>query len=179
MARKIWNSLLYLMIALYLFMMGDLLFRYNVIFDANHTVSRSLNLIPFQTIWAYGSGQYHLRVSFAVSNILGNIVAFIPFGLFLQTLRKRKSFWRGILIVLATAMAVEAIQYGFGLGASDIDDVILNTVGGGLGMLLYRLFRWAFRDEGRTRKAVTVAALALGIPAAYLYFTTVFAHLRL
>ncbi len=177
--RKTMSVLFYVMVAFYLFMLADLFFRYNVIFDANREIRRSCNLIPFQMIWEYASGANHLRSSFAVSNILGNVVVFIPFGLFLQTVRARKTFWRGVLIILFTTVAIEAIQYIFGLGASDIDDVLLNTCGGVIGMLLYRLFRWAFKEEGRTKTAITVTALVIGIPIVILYFTTVFAHLRL
>lgn len=177
--KKMMNVLFYVMVAFYLFMMADLFFRYNLIFDANREIRRSYNLIPFQMIWEYASGSNHLRSSFAVSNILGNVVVFIPFGLFLQTIRKHKTFWKGVLIVLATTVAIEAIQYLFGLGASDIDDVLLNTCGGMVGMLVYRLFRRAFKDEAHTKVAVTVAALVIGVPLVILYFSTVFAHLRL
>lgn len=167
------------MLALYLFIMADLLFRYNVILDVRREMHRSLNLIPFHTIRAYLGGGYPLRGTAVVSNILGNIVVFIPCGLFLQVIRKRKTFWMGVLAVAVAACAVEALQYAFGLGASDIDDVILNTCGGAIGVLLYALFRKLFRNEARTRAAITVAALVVGLPVAYLYFTTVFAHLRL
>jgi glycopeptide antibiotics resistance protein len=179
MVKKIMNFLLYVMIGFYAFMLCDLFFRYNVLFDGNRVVARSLNLVPFQTIWAYVSGSNHLRATFAISNILGNIIAFIPFGLFLQTIRRRKSFWTSVLIIAVTTVTVEAIQYIFGLGASDIDDVILNTFGGLIGIWLYRLFRWVFREEARTKTAITVATVAVGVPIVYLYFTTVFAHMRL
>jgi len=179
MVKKTLNVLFYIMLALYVFMMIDLFFRYNVMFDATRDVSRSLNLVPFKTIWEYASGSNHLRASFAVSNILGNIVVFIPFGLFMQAIRKRKTFWAGMLIILISTVVIEVVQYAFGLGATDIDDVILNTVGGVVGMLVYRLFRIACKNEGRTKTAITVAALVVGVPIVYLYFTTVFAHLRL
>ena len=173
------NVLFYVMVAFYIFMMADLFFRYNVIFDANREITRSYNLVPFQMIWEYASGSNHLRSSFAVSNILGNVVVFIPFGLFLQTIRKRKTFWKGVLIVLMTTVAIEAIQYIFGLGASDIDDVFLNTCGGAIGMMVYRLFCTVFKTEERTKVAITVTSLVIGVPIVILYFTTVFAHLRL
>lgn len=84
-----------------------------------------------------------------------------------------------MLIIAVVAVAIETVQYIFGLGVSDIDDVILNTFGGVLGMLLYKLFRRVWMDESRTKAAVTFAAVVAGVPITYLYFTTVFAHLRL
>lgn len=97
----------------------------------------------------------------------------------MQTIRKRKTFWKGLLIIIVAAVAIEAVQYIFGLSASDIDDAMLNTLGGVLVMQLYKLFRRVFRDGSPTKAAVAIAATVVGLPLAYLCFTAVFAHLRL
>ena len=179
MIRKIISILFYIMAAFYIFLMIDLLFRFNEIFDAHRIISRSYNLIPFKSIWDYVVGNNHVPKSFIADNILGNIVVFIPYGLYLQVIQKRKAFARSLLIVIITSVAIEIIQFIFGLGASDIDDVILNTCGGIIGILLYKFLRKLFKEESRTKTAITVISLVIGIPIIYLYFTTVFNHLRL
>jgi glycopeptide antibiotics resistance protein len=146
MIIKIINLFFYVIAAFYIFLMIDLLFRFNVMFDAHRIVSRSFNLIPFKTIWDYANGNNHVSKSFIADNILGNMVVFIPYGLYLQVIQKRKAFAKSLLIVIITSIAIEMIQFVFGLGASDIDDVILNCCGGII---------------------------------IYLYFITVFNHLRL
>lgn len=117
--------------------------------------------------------------SFVLYNIFGNIVVFIPFGLFLQVIQKRKTFRKSLLIVIITSMAIELMQFISGLGASDIDDVILNTCGGIIGILAYQLFRKVLKEEGRAKTAITILSFLIGTPIIYLYFTTVFGHLRL
>jgi glycopeptide antibiotics resistance protein len=179
MIRKIINLLFYVIAAFYIFLMIDLLFRFNVIFDTHRIISGSYNLIPFKTIWDYASGNYHVSKSFAADNILGNMVVFIPYGLYLQVIQKRKAFAKSLLIVIITSIAIEMIQFAFGLGASDIDDVILNCCGGIIGILVYKLLRKVFKEETRTKTAITVISLVIGIPIIYIYFTTVFNHLSL
>lgn len=179
MKSKIINVLFYVIAAFYVFMLVDLFFRFNVMFEAGRTITRSYNLVPFRTIWEYISGNNQVSQSFVVSNILGNIVVFIPCGLYLQVIQRRRGFLKSLLILVALSVAIESIQYIFGLGASDIDDVLLNTCGGVIGVLLYALLRKIFKADERTKTAITILSVVVGVPIIYLYFTTVFNHLRL
>lgn len=179
MMRKTIDILFYVIAAFYVFMMIDLFFRFNMMFDPNRIISRSYNLIPFQTIWEYAGGSDSMSKSFVLYNIFGNIVVFIPFGLFLQVIKKRKTFRKSLLIVIITSMAIELMQFISGLGASDIDDVLLNSCGGIIGILIYQLFKKGLKEESRTKTAITILSVLLGTPIIYLYFTTVFGHLRL
>jgi len=177
MIRKTTNILFYVIAAFYIFMMIDLFFRFSYMFDADRVITRSYNLIPFKTIWEYASRNNH--VSFADINILGNIVVFIPYGIYLEVIKKRKEFTKSLLTVIITSVTIEIVQFLFGLGACDIDDVLLNCCGGIIGIMGYKLLRKAFKEESRTKTAITVISLIFGIPIIYLYFTTVFNHLRL
>lgn len=182
MIIKIRNILFYVIAAFYIFMMMDLLFRFNYIFDADRIISRSYNLIPFVTIWNYANPSGNMNtslLSFANVNIYGNIAVFIPYGIYLGVIKKRKEVMRSLLVVFITSISIEIIQFVFALGACDIDDVILNCCGGIIGVLGYKLLRKVFKEESRTKTAITVISLIFGIPVIYLYFTTVFNHLRL
>ncbi|MDL2233415.1 VanZ family protein [Ruminococcaceae bacterium OttesenSCG-928-L11] len=169
--------LFYGVAAFYVFMMFDLFFRFSYIFEVDRIVTRSYNLIPFQTIWEYGYRDS--RLSFADVNLYGNVMAFVPYGIYLGVIKKRKEFARGLLVVLATSIAIEAIQFAFGLGACDIDDVILNTLGGALGLVLYRLARKICKGEDRAKTVITAVAFFVGVPIIVWYFATVYNHLRL
>ena len=116
---------------------------------------------------------------FLNANIYGNIAVFIPYGIYVQIIKKNKGFAKSLFVVMITAIAIEAIQLLFGLGACDIDDVILNTIGGIIGIMGYKLLRKIFKREGRTKTAITVISIVIGVPVIGLYFTTVFGHLRL
>ena len=179
MKSKVINILFYVIAAFYAFIMADLLFRFNYIFDPDRIITRSYNLIPFETIMGYIGHGSHVSPSHAASNILGNIVLFIPLGVYIRAIRKRGGFLKSLLTVILTVTVVEIIQFAFGLGAGDIDDVILNSIGGAIGIVAHTLLTKAVKSEERAKVAVAVVSVIVGVPVIYLYFTTVFNHLRL
>lgn len=75
-------------------------------------------------------------------NIAGNVVAFMPFGFLLPRLREKKTniFLAG-LFSFELSLLVEVLQLVFRLGCFDVDDLLLNTVGGILGYVIYLIFR--------------------------------------
>jgi len=100
---------------------------------------RSINLIPFRTIIEYLSLSYNPYA--VMRNILGNIAAFIPMGLLLpMAVKGINSLKRAFSIVLLSTLAIEISQYILGAGTADIDDIILNLLGGIIGFGLYVLF---------------------------------------
>lgn len=64
---------------------------------------------------------------------IGNIVWFVPFGMYLEYGKRVNKFWKILLFGFAFSFLVETLQYVFGTGISEIDDLILNTVGVSLG----------------------------------------------
>ena len=70
--------------------------------------------------------------------MIGNIVVFIPFGYFISRYIGAKRIWQITLITLITSVTIEIVQYNIGR-AMDIDDIILNVIGGIFGFLVYRL----------------------------------------
>jgi glycopeptide antibiotics resistance protein len=96
------------------------------------------NLIPFKTIFInIQSLSWH-----DLSNLVGNIVAFIPFGIFLVLLSKKKgmSFIGAFVRSLSLTLCLECLQVIFSLGIFDVDDLILNTSGGLLGYCAIKLY---------------------------------------
>ena len=79
---------------------------------------------------------------YALENIIGNILLFLPLGMFLPYLfRAFNSIRNLILICLLGSLTIELTQLilrQFGTYRTvDIDDIILNTIGGILGWLIY------------------------------------------
>ena len=103
-----------------------------------------INLTPFHTIFKQLRRlvRFHepwgVRHSFV--NLGGNVLLFVPLGMFLPLLWKRlRKLWR---VLLATAMIialVEAMQVLTLLGRCDVDDVILNVLGAAMGYGVYKL----------------------------------------
>jgi glycopeptide antibiotics resistance protein len=100
-------------------------------------------------------------------------------GVYARAIRKQGKIFKCLITVIITVTAVELIQIAFGLGVCDIDDVLLNSLGGLIGILGYMLFVKTFKGEKRAQTAVTVISVVFGVPVIVLYFTTVFNHLRL
>ncbi len=90
-----------------------------------------MNLVPFSEILRYQVGSKMFNY-----NVLGNIVIFMPFGYLIGEYVNPKKIWPVIITTLFTSIAVEFVQLKVGR-SFDIDDVLLNVVGGILGYLLY------------------------------------------
>ena len=84
---------------------------------------RNINLIPLGDS-AIVNGRIDL------SEILLNIAAFIPYGIYISMLKEDWNFILKALIPCLTSLAYETVQYIFAIGASDITDLIGNTAGG-------------------------------------------------
>ncbi len=70
---------------------------------------------------------------------VGNIVWFIPLGLYLKGIMQVKRTWLIVLIGFAFSLMIESMQYFWGTGISEADDLILNTLGTFIGAMLGRL----------------------------------------
>jgi len=114
-------------------------------------------------------GSANIR-KFAFSNVVGNIVIFIPLGVYLSLLKKNKRVTTNLLFIFLVSLFVEVIQGLLGIGAADIDDIILNCLGGLIGILGYKFLLLILRDEKKVRTAITVLS-AVGLPVIlYLLF---------
>ena len=69
--------------------------------------------------------------------VLANVVFFVPFGIYLRLLTGW--LWRSLAIVAGASLALELLQHLLSVGSFDTTDVIANTAGGLLGLLLARV----------------------------------------
>lgn len=90
-----------------------------------------LNLTPFSEILRYEFGS-----KLFMYNVVGNILIFIPFGYIIGTYVNPKKIWPVIVTTFATSLVVEFVQLKIGR-SFDIDDILLNLIGGIIGYLLY------------------------------------------
>ncbi len=113
------------------FLLDIALFR----FLGNHP---GANLVPFRSIirdWHVGGWPF-------VVNFVGNIVAFVPMGLMPPFIFVRRvRLWHVLVFSLGLSLVIEAGQLYSGRRTPDVDDLILNSLGGCVGYLL----SWARR----------------------------------
>lgn len=109
-------------------------------------IPRVINYVPF--VGMYDIMFNSVDFSVPIRNLGLNILLFIPFGFFLS-FKKQSSSKKLILNViikgLLLSLFIEVVQFSFPMGrSSDIDDLILNTVGAFLGYIIWRLFSLIF-----------------------------------
>lgn len=103
----------------------------------------SANFIPFKTIKMYIRYRSSLN-SFA--NLFGNLFILTPLGILLPFAWKKKhSIFLITAVGFLVSMAVETLQLVLGVGAFDVDDLILNTLGVIVGYVLYKIGELLYR----------------------------------
>ncbi len=102
-----------------------------------------VNLKPFHsiyTVYIQGFLDGRVHIYYLLLNLVGNLVVFMPFGLFLPHLWKLQRKWFVFVpSVILSVLAIEFAQFFFMIGSCDIDDLILNTAGAVTVYLLLRL----------------------------------------
>lgn len=148
----------WLILLFYLFLLIDTVFF-------SRDSLRSVNLIPFNSIKEYimvdnGFGEYRL----VDMNIWGNVLMFIPLGIYILVHGKKLSLTKCVLLIIGSSVFIEIIQYIFARGATDIDDVILNTLGGVIGIGIYKIFAKIFKTDEKIKMAIATLSMVVGIP---------------
>ena len=142
--RFIWKLVLF---AAYLLVLSYVLF----FFEREASEQARYNLKPFAEIWRYLQYARRIGRGRALLNLLGNVLLFLPCGFFLPALfrGKRSHPVAAILACCLFSVVIETCQLMTHLGSCDVDDVILNTLGGAIGYgmyVIYRFVRYGGRD---------------------------------
>ena len=86
--------------------------------------------------------------AFCVHNARGNVMLFFPLGILIPLVWRHLRFWRGMGIAIALSCSIELAQYfssAWGsYRAADVNDVILNVLGAGLGLAIMSLLRLGY-----------------------------------
>jgi glycopeptide antibiotics resistance protein len=93
--------------------------------------------------------------------MISNLVVFIPFGLLLSLNFKQSSFKSKLALIFAFSLAAETIQYVVAIGRTDITDVIINTLGGIIGLGIYDLSNKYIATEKLDRFIVIIGTVGL------------------
>ena len=98
------------------------------------------NLKPLHEIRRFIIYRRQLGFTAVALNLAGNVVAFVPFGLFLPLLlRDLRYFWKTVQL--------------FGkVGSFDVDDILLNTLGTACGYVSFLILFALRRKRGATHE---------------------------
>lgn len=106
---------------------------------------RSVNLIPFH------------EPLLSAENIL-NIAIFVPLGIYTGVLLKEWIFGKKLLFVFLFSLLIEGLQYIVRIGAFDVTDIITNTSGGTIGLMLFKGIEKAFNHTMKAQKFINIIA---------------------
>ena len=126
-----------------------ILFKLGVRFS--YMEKRSVNLIPF-------SEPLILNGKADVSELISNVVIFIPLGIYAGILFERWNSGRKLFFFFLTSFIVEGLQFTFAVGAFDSTDIITNTLGGIIGLLIFGAISKAFNNSVKAQKFVNKIA---------------------
>lgn len=150
--KKIINNLFIAGFIFYvLFVVWQILFKYSTPLQlfGNREYFRSVNIIPFNDI---------INGNFNKLDIVGNVILFIPLGIYLNIINPTSKISNNIYIIIGTSLGFECIQYILGLGATDTTDIITNTVGGLIGIGIYTVIEKLFKNKVKVKNFVTICS---------------------
>ena len=168
------SIILYTFVLIYLLLLLYMLIFQRVIFGGGQFDICPINLIPFRTIGEYFSNQRGFWHNFLNVNIIWNIIAFVPFGLYLPIVRGNRKIAVYLAWIFLFSLSAEIIQWFFRVGVADIDDITLNCLGGFLGLVAYRVLLLVLRKENRVRIFTTVISVLVGSPILYIVIADYF-----
>lgn len=89
------------------------------------------NLVPFREIFRYPVGSVNFY-----RQVVGNVILFMPFGFFATYYTKISKIRNITFVTFLVSLTIEVVQRYIGR-SFDIDDIILNVIGGVAGFLIY------------------------------------------
>jgi glycopeptide antibiotics resistance protein len=155
------DQLTIVLLAIYLIALcWILLFKLGVRFS--YIENRKVNLIPFNDYFIANG-----RVD--VAEIVMNVAIFVPLGVYVAILLKQWNSRQSILFCLSISLMIEGLQFILKLGAFDITDLITNTLGGFIGLILFKILEKVLGSSVKAQKFTnTIAAIGTAIMSLFL-----------
>ena len=95
-------------------------------------------LVPFKEIRRFLIYRENVGFIAFVEKLFGNVIAFVPFGFFIPVISPRnRRFLNVLALTFLLSLTVETIQLMLKVGSFDVDDLILNTLGGIAGYAIF------------------------------------------
>ena len=111
---------------------------------------RSINLIPLSN-----STITNGRID--VKEIIYNVLVFIPVGIYITMLKPEWALGKKIIPCFLISLSFEVLQFILAIGASDITDLMGNTLGGIIGIGIFYILKKIFKTQ--TVKFLNILAL--------------------
>ena len=120
-----------------------LLFKLGVRFS--YMEKRSVNLIPFSD-------------KIDLAEIILNVVIFVPLGIYAGVLFNKWTSGTKFFFFFLISLMFEGLQFILRVGAFDITDIITNTLGGIIGLIIFEAIEKVFNNRIRAEKFINIIA---------------------
>ena len=137
--KKQRNLTMILSIVYFCILIWILLFKMSFSFNELYR-DRSINIIPF-------AGSVIVNGKLYTNEIINNIVIFVPIGIYTCMLKQEWSILKKLSVAFFISFIVEVLQFILAIGATDITDLIGNTIGGLIGVGIFYLFIKFFKNK--------------------------------
>lgn len=143
MANRITKALfiIYLIILFWI-----LLFKLGVQFS--YMKERRVSLMPFNDLFTNGI--------IDIAETVLNIVVFVPLGIYAGVLFKKWIFVNKLFFIFLISLMFEGLQFILKIGAFDSTDIITNTLGGIIGLLIFEAIGKVFNSSVREQKFINI-----------------------
>lgn len=99
------------------------------------------NLTLFEELKRFITYREQIGVEGFIVNIFGNILGFTPFGILLPIISPdNRKLIKIALLTLQFSFTIELLQLVFKVGIFDVDDLLMNTLGGIIGYFIFKIF---------------------------------------
>lgn len=125
-----------------------------------------VNLLPFHSIrenLEYG----RKPISW---DMIDNMVMFVPIGIIYCYYQRNFVVYKAIILSFSTTLLIECAQFVLKTGVVDIDDLIINTLGGLLGVLLYVLLSKLSKGKKNVETHEVIEIIATMLPPIFIAF---------
>ena len=134
--------ILYLVVTLYAMFFSESLDRTMVSDEYRY------NLVLFKEI----NRSWRMKHTYGWQITIMNVAFFMPFGFLLPSMSREKivnNFVSVTLLTMVFSMLIETAQLVLKVGAFDVDDIFLNTVGGLLGYIVLKIMKLFMKNRNK------------------------------
>lgn len=112
--------------------------------------------------FAYAISRFSLKDGTAIAMLL-NVFIFIPFGVLAPFLRGKTAPITTTALAAFLTLSIESLQLVFAVGFLTLSDLILNTLGAVLGIIIYSVFVKQMKEEHKKTALTILNGLAIAV----------------
>ena len=148
MSRRVGKILfvLYIIFVFYFLLISEIYGRIDKMQEYHY------NLVLFREIKRFWNYREQLGMFATATNLLGNVLIFLPFGFFMAMASRYRSFLSTLIYSFALSLTIELSQLFMKVGCFDVDDLLLNTIGGILGFITFLICNVIRRNYGKKKR---------------------------